>query len=97
MKVKNTAISIIEFTTLIIIDIDECATNNGGCLQICTNTNTSFVCSCDTRHILAADNFTCEGKLLDCKSVQSAFSKKVIRTETIIELLGCTPGNSMAW
>ena len=47
--------------TIIIIDVDECATNNGGCEQICTNTNRSFVCSCDIRHILATDNFNCEG------------------------------------
>ena len=56
-------------TTLIIIDIDECATNNGGCAQICTNTNPSFVCSCDMRHILAADNLTCEGNNYSVKRV----------------------------
>ncbi len=28
------------------IDINECATNNGGCNQVCTNTIGGFYCSC---------------------------------------------------
>ena len=28
------------------LDIDECIVNNGGCQEICTNTNGSFYCSC---------------------------------------------------
>ena len=31
---------------MICADIDECATNNGGCTQTCTNTIGDFMCSC---------------------------------------------------
>ena len=44
-------------------DINECLTNNGGCEQVCTNTEGSFVCSCNSGFILNSDNFTCNGKL----------------------------------
>ena len=44
-------------------DVDECATNNGGCVEICTNTNRAFECSCSTTgYKLAADNLNCTGK-----------------------------------
>ena len=43
--------------------MDECATDNGGCAEICTNTNRSFECSCgSTGYTLAADNMNCVGK-----------------------------------
>ena len=29
-----------------VTDINECTSQNGGCQQICTNTNGSFQCSC---------------------------------------------------
>ena len=40
-------------------DIDECATDNGGCQQTCNNTNGSFFCSCLTGYMLNSDQFTC--------------------------------------
>ena len=43
-------------------DLDECLTNNGGCKQICTNTDGSFECSCADGYVIAADNFDCSGK-----------------------------------
>ena len=46
------------------VDIDECATNNGGCGQNCANTDGSFECSCNTGYTLAANNLNCEGKNL---------------------------------
>ena len=45
-------------------DIDECATNNGGCEVTCTNTDGSFECSCDTGYILAPDNLNCDGNVM---------------------------------
>ena len=43
--------------------MDECATDNGGCVEICTNTNRAFECSCgSTGYTLAADNMNCVGK-----------------------------------
>ena len=43
-------------------DINECATNNGGCSQVCTDNEGSFVCSCNTGYELDADGTTCNGK-----------------------------------
>ena len=43
------------------LDINECNTNNGGCSQICTNTQGSRVCSCRTGYTLASDGTSCEG------------------------------------
>jgi len=43
-------------------DVDECATNNGGCAHNCTNTDGSFVCSCRTGFTLASDGLGCNGE-----------------------------------
>ena len=45
------------------IDVDECATNNGGCDHYCTNTIGSFVCSCYPGYTLDGDGHTCLGEL----------------------------------
>lgn len=41
-------------------DIDECATNNGGCNQNCVNTPGSSVCTCNSGYSLNFDKKTCE-------------------------------------
>ena len=41
-----------------LLDIDECATNKGGCDDLCTNTIGSFYCSCS--YALTADQRTCD-------------------------------------
>ena len=46
----------------IIIDINECNTNNGGCNQTCTNTVGSYECSCNTGYSLDLDNMGCTRK-----------------------------------
>ena len=50
---------------LMITDINECGTDNGGCEQICTNTNSSYMyyCSCNSGYILDGDGHTCNGEL----------------------------------
>ena len=42
------------------VDINECEGYND-CHQICTNTEGSYYCSCDTGFVLTADNRTCQG------------------------------------
>jgi len=44
---------------IIIVDINECLTDNGGCDQICLNTGGSYKCSCNTFFALASDGTTC--------------------------------------
>ncbi|XP_066264138.1 uncharacterized protein [Branchiostoma lanceolatum] len=41
-------------------DVDECASNNGGCAQNCTNTVGSFVCSCRDGFVLNSDGLSCD-------------------------------------
>ena len=43
-------------------DIDECATSNGRCEQICNNTIGSFYCSCDTGYQLDGNGLNCTGE-----------------------------------
>ena len=49
-------------------DVNECATNNGGCAQTCTNTVGSFVCSCQSGYTLASNGLTCNGMYRLCYS-----------------------------
>ena len=48
----------------VVLDVDECLTDNGGCNQTCTNSEGSFECSCGTGFTLAADSLNCDGKQL---------------------------------
>ena len=40
-------------------DINECASNNGGCQHNCRNTAGSFDCSCRSGYTLASDGKSC--------------------------------------
>ena len=42
-------------------DIDECSDKTDGCSQMCTNTNGSFICGCNTGFQLNNDGITCNG------------------------------------
>ena len=45
-------------------DVDECATDSGGCAQNCHNTVGSYYCSCDDGYTLNEDGHSCDGTLL---------------------------------
>ena len=47
---------------LVVLDIDECETKNGGCTQTCNNTIGSYRCFCWDGYELANDSHTCDGK-----------------------------------
>ena len=40
---------------------DGCLIDNGGCEQMCTNSNGSTQCSCEDGYVLAANNNDCDG------------------------------------
>ena len=42
-------------------DVNGCDVDNGGCSQICTNTNGSFICECNDGYLLDLDRTTCNG------------------------------------
>ena len=41
-------------------DVDECATNNGGCAQVCNNAAGTFACACNDGYVLNADSASCD-------------------------------------
>ena len=42
-------------------DIAECDEDNGGCEQICTNTEGSYECSCRNGYVLDGNGHNCSG------------------------------------
>ena len=53
--------------TMYYLDINECATNMGGCQQLCVNTPGGFHCACNSGYTLNSDGITCSGiKLFTC-------------------------------
>lgn len=47
-----------------VLDTNECAVNNGGCVQVCTNTIGSYICFCNNGYVLDANGYSCTGKSL---------------------------------
>lgn len=48
----------------IIQDVDECKQGTDRCAHTCTNTNGSFLCSCNNGYTLAGDGKSCEGIMI---------------------------------
>ena len=46
------------------IDINECLNYNGACGQICTNTNGSYTCSCNSGFQIKNDGHNCTGIII---------------------------------
>ena len=44
------------------LDVNECATSNGGCEHQCKNTNGSYICQCKKGFFLDGNAKTCSGK-----------------------------------
>ena len=53
------------YIDILFIDVNECALNNGGCSQECTNTVGGSICSCKPGYSLNDDNRTCAGKYIN--------------------------------
>ena len=51
------------FLVQLIVDINECLVDNGGCAEMCTNVLGSFRCSCRTGYRLNVDGKSCDGTL----------------------------------
>lgn len=52
-----------------ISDVNECAVENGGCQNICVNSEGSYRCECSQGYALQSDGMNCEGEFGDilCK------------------------------
>ncbi len=57
-------------------DIDECAKDNGGCTDKCSNLQGSYVCSCedDKKTYLDEDKHTCNGESGTHKAIMHSVS-----------------------
>ena len=53
----------IKYLMILYLVVDKCATNNGGCSQICLNNE----CKCKDGYVLADDKKTCKGK--NCENI----------------------------
>ena len=49
---------------IMFLDVDECAEGTDGCAQTCTDTDGSYICSCDSGYSLANDSHGCDGKFM---------------------------------
>ena len=49
---------------IIIIDINECSTNDGGCSGTCVNTAGSYYCTCPSGYSLGSNSHSCIGEPL---------------------------------
>ena len=47
------------FMTFTVIDVDECVVKENSCDQICTNTDGTFECACDSGYVLDEDKISC--------------------------------------
>lgn len=47
--------------SLIIIDINECNSNNGGCEQNCINQQGTYHCTCNAGYDLSSNKHNCDG------------------------------------
>ena len=65
------------------VDINECEENNGGCPQLCKNTEGSFQCECDVGYMLTLDGKTCAGK-------GSIFMKTILDKPADIYFFSCS-------
>ena len=58
---KKTVTYVILTNIRMFSDIDECSEGTHNCFQICTNTDGSFICGCNSGYALDSDGVTCIG------------------------------------
>ena len=56
---------------MLLIDLNECSTNNGGCNQTCVNELGSYHCECIKGYTLDEDGEGCSGKNIPLSYITS--------------------------
>ena len=49
------------FNCFVLLDINECAVENGGCGQICNNLPGTYECKCEDGYLLDTNSHSCSG------------------------------------
>ena len=57
---------------------NECATNNGGCSQVCTDTSSAFECTCELGYLLNGDGASCDMLVNECNDNNGGCSQVCI-------------------
>ena len=70
---------------LFVIDINECVDNNGGCSQICSNTDGSFECECYNGYDFIENSTTdCKGTLKNFNNNFSCHHYQILMSALLI-------------
>ena len=72
------------------LDIDECMFSNGGCDQVCTNSNGSFECSCEKGFLLDVNRFICNGE-----NIWYKYMKYLSMKYNVLDINECSEGLDM--
>ncbi|XP_070573679.1 fibulin-5-like [Ptychodera flava] len=78
----------------ICIDIDECATGNGGCEQICNNIGGSRSCACDPGFVLQPDGVSCEPEAVGCET-NNGGCEHICDDQSGSVVCDCNPGYTL--
>ena len=75
-------------------EIDECATNNGGCQYECINFEGGYECTCPDGMFLASDGLSCVIKCYTCIDAESN-EECVDLVVSLLLLLSCCSCNKL--
>ena len=62
-------------TFILVLDVNECETLNGGCEHLCNNNNGSYACECNEGFFLDGNGKTCSGKFSMWTSFHDCYLK----------------------
>ena len=71
-------------------DIDECSEGTHNCDQVCTNTEGSFTCSCNSGFVLNEDGHSCIVKPTNLHVIMTAPPTEQLSTYSILQIIQYT-------
>ena len=74
-----------------VLDVNECKEDNGGCHQLCFNSEGSFTCGCQSGYTLADDKKTCKSKWNIDKKVFQIIVEDQLRKFVLQNIIHAVP------